>query len=343
MFLKVLFTVEKQPKKKRNMNKRRGKKLIKILITIIIFVILYYKFNIKFTSIFSDIKNWTFIFIGLFCRLVVVQGLAMNRWHIFLKYSGVNESIKTLTKISFLSSFLGVILPSSQGGDIMRMYIIEKRHSFSAEQKNTVSSSVIIERMIGFILLAGIGLICSLLTPNFPYKDRIIFIIFMINVLLWIVVFFLTNKKAYKILASKLDRIKHMKSFLLFLEKTHHSLVVFPYKKVIVPSVLLIGALQFTTIFILYLVFLAFDIHIPLYYHMALYPIIAILSIIPVSISGLGLREGFFIFFYSTINVIPDMAVKISLINYTIEVLSAVCMGGIIFICTQFHIMKKIL
>lgn len=323
------------------MNKKKIKKLVKLFVTIIIFIILYYKFDVKFFSIFSDVKYWRFIIIGIFLRLIVVQGLAMNRWKIFLKYSGVQESLWTLTKISFLSSFMGVILPSSQGGDLMRMYLIEKKHSFSVEQKSTVSSSVIIERMIGFILLAGMSLICILFTPFFPQKNIIIVIILLINLFLWSVIFILTNTYAYNIFSSLLHKIKRFKTIISFIEKTHHSLVIFPYKKVLIPSVLLIGALQFTTVFVLFLVFQAFDIYIPLYYHLALYPIIAILSIIPISISGLGLREGFFVFFYSILNISPDIAVKVSLINYSVEVLSAVCLGGLLYLSVQLHIIKR--
>ncbi len=178
------------------MKRKKTKKVLKLFFTIFIFGFLYFKFNLKLLSIFSDIKNWQFILIGCFCRLVVVQGLGMNRWKLFLKYSGVNENFWTLTKISFLSSFLGVVLPSSQGGDIMRMYIIEKRHSFSTEQKSTVSSSVLIERMIGFILLAGMGLICCFLAPIFPQKNNTFNIIFFINLFLWVTIFFLTNNTA---------------------------------------------------------------------------------------------------------------------------------------------------
>lgn len=322
--------------------KKALKKYVKLLITIGIFIYLFQKFDIKFSSIFTDIKAWEYVLLGVICRLVIVQGIGMNRWQLFLRHSGVNENIWTLTKISFVSYFMGVVLPSSQGGDIVRMYWIEKRNHFSKEQQSTASSSVLIERMIGFIILAAIGLVNCIIVPDFELKNQILLLIGLINLALWTAIFILTNRWCYEKLSAFLSKIKRFEGLLAFFSKTHKSLVTFPYRKVLVPSVLLIGALQLTTIFVLYCVFKAFGVDVPFYYHLAFYPIIAILSIIPISISGLGLREGFFVFFYTMLLVPADLCVKISLINYFCEVLSAVCVGGIIYALMQFGIVKAL-
>lgn len=322
---------------------KRYTKYLQLIATIGIYIFLFLKFDIKLSSIISDIKCGWYLLVGVFCRLVIVQTIAMNRWRIFLHCSNIEEDVWTLTKISFVSSFLGTILPSSQGGDMMRMYYIEKKHHFSKGESSTASSSVLVERMIGFFILALIGLVACSIIPNFDGKRHVLFIIIIINVSLWILIFIITNKKCYYKLSSLLTSKKRYSKILLFLEKTHHSLVVFPYRRVLLPSALLICALQITTITILYFVFCAFDISIPFYIHLAFYPIIAILSIIPISISGLGIREGFFVFFYSLVGVPSALAVKISLINYCTEVLSAAIMGGIIFGLVQFKVIKGII
>lgn len=321
---------------------KRNKKYIKILVTVALFVFLFKKFDIKVGSIITDIDNAWFILAGVLCRLVIIQAIAMNRWRIFLRCSNVEESLWTLTKISFVSSFLGIVLPSSQGGDVMRMYFIEKKHGFSKDQSSTASSSVLVERMIGFVILAFVGLVASVLIPNFDGKMRVLIIILLINLSLWAVIFIITNRWCYNKLSAFLTSKKKFSKVFIFIEKTHHSLVVFPYKKILLPSILLIGALQLTTITILYFVFCAFGLSVPYYTHLAFYPIIAILSIIPVAISGLGLRESFFVFFYSLVGVSADMAVKISLVNYIAEVLSAAIMGGILYGLIQLKVIKGV-
>lgn len=315
-------------------------KILKLLVTLGIFAFLFYKFGFKVHDIVNSIVFPWLLFVGVFLRLVIMQGIAMNRWQLFLRCSGINESIWTLTKISFISSFMGVVLPSSQGGDVMRMYFIEKRHHCSDNTPMTSSSTVLIERMIGFVMLALLGLVCTIVVPDFPNKHRVLLIIALINLGLWITIFVLTNCWCYEKISTKLLNVKYLKNVCTFVEKTHYSLVHFPYKKVLLPSVLLIGTYQFVTIVILYLVFTAFGMNLPLYQHMAFYPIIAILSIVPISISGLGIREGFFVYFYSLVGVEPQIAVGISLVNYAIDVLSGVFVGGILYGLKAIGIVK---
>lgn len=263
----------------------------------------------------------------------------MNRWQLFLKHSGVNESFFTLVKMAFMATFMGIALPSSQGGDVARMYLIEKKHKNKLNQK-TASSSVIIERMIGLSLLALIGLISSIFVPYFPNKEKVIVLISFINLGIFCIFFFLTNRWCYSIVSSLIRKIGIFKKITGFIERTHYSLVVFPYKKVLLPSVALILSLQCCTILVAYFVFLAFNVNLPLYQHMSFYPIITILTIIPVAISGLGLRESFFVYFYSLVGVSPEIAIGVSLMNYVAEVLSAAFVGGIIFGLNSLKILK---
>jgi len=309
--------------------KKHWKTAVKLVITAAIFYLIFRKFDIKLAGLFNSIQWFPYIFAALFIRLILMPFISVNRWKLFLLHSGIEERFFTLTKISFLASFYGIVLPSSQGGDMMRMYLIEKKHGH-IQQKITPSSSVLIERMIGFVLLALIGLISSILIPNYEHKEKIIILISTINLLVFLLIFILTNKWFYSIFSKLLSRINVLKSIMGFIEKTHFSMVTFPYKKVLLPSVFLILSLQFCTIFIVFLVFLSFGVDLPFYQHISFYPIICILSIVPIAISGLGLREGFFIYFYTLVGISPEIAVGVSLTNYAVQTLSSASVGGII-------------
>jgi uncharacterized protein (TIRG00374 family) len=271
--------------------------------------------------------------------LVVIHAIAMNRWKLFLKHSGIEEGFFTLAKISFMSTFMGIALPSSQGGDVARMYFIEKRHQKKTE-KNTASSSVIIERMLGFVLLAFIGLISSILVPDYPNKEKVVILISLINIFIYSAIFVLTNKWCYKLMSRLLLKVRFFTKVTGFVERTHFSLAHFPYKKVLLPSLILIFLLQCCTILVAYFVFLSFAVDLPFYQHLSFYPIITILSVIPISISGLGLRESFFVYFYALVGVAPEIAVGVSLMNYVVEVLSAALVGGVLYMLYTMKIIK---
>ena len=319
--------------------KNRLSLIIKILITIAVFMFLFIRFDIRFNDIIRSISNLYLLLLAIIVRLFINPLIYINRWKLFLKHSGIHESFFSLWKMSFISSFLGVILPSSQGGDVVRMVMIEKKHKGFTQHK-TASSSVIIERMIGFVLFSLIGLISSLFTPDYPQKEKVIITILSINIALWFILFFITNRRCYLFFSTILKKIKYIRKATEFIDKTHYSLVAFPYKKVLLSSVLLIFLLQISSILIVYLVFLSLDINLPFYQHLSLYPIISILSLIPITISGLGLREGFFVYFYSFIGVFPEVAVSASLINYFIEVIIVALLGGILYLLKMLNFLK---
>ena len=125
-----------------------------------------------------------------------------------------------------------------------------------------------------------------------------------------------------------------MKSF-------YGTIVFFPYKKNMVSTILLILCFQISTILSVYLLFKVYGVDLPLSTHLALYPIISILSMLPITISGFGIREGLFVAFYTSLGVRPDIAVSVSLMNYIILILLPALIGGGIYVIDVFKIKKR--
>ncbi|MNI75130.1 hypothetical protein D3C73_1312570 [compost metagenome] len=82
----------------------------------------------------------------------------------------------------------------------------------------------------------------------------------------------------------------------------------------------------------MYLVFRAYGYDIPFIQHFALYPVIAILTMVPITVGGLGVREGFFVYFYGLLDVPANIAVGASLANYTLMALIPATCGGFIYL-----------
>ena len=314
------------------------KKYLKLLITIAILSTIFIKFDINLGDIINRVKV-KYLIIACLVRIFISPLISINRWKTFLFHAGIEETFFSLLKISMLSAFFGIALPSSQGADAIRMYLIEKKHK-GKSLNFTTSSTVLMERIIGLVLLAFLGLIFGLITV-FPNKMHVIIIILSINVAIWLGIFTLTNQTLFNYFQNKINQSKKFARLNHFLIKTYYTFVNYPYRKVLASSILLILSLQIITVIIVYLVFLAFGVDIPFSQHLVFYPIISILSIIPISISGLGVREGFFVYFYSLIGVSADIAVSVSLINYCIEILLMAIMGGIIYIFDSIIIKKK--
>ena len=107
---------------------------------------------------------------------------------------------------------------------------------------------------------------------------------------------------------------------------------LFPIKKSLKYTIPLILAFQFSTIVCGYLVFLAFAVDLPFYNHLAILPLIQIISIIPVSISGFGIREGSFVYFYRILGVNENIAFFASLLYFSLLVLTPALIGMILYL-----------
>lgn len=309
-------------------------KIIKLLISIAILAFLFHSLDIDVKSIFCEIDNLQYVAIALIIPSVIIPVISTNRWKLFLRYVGVNEKKITLLKINFISNFQGIVLPSSQGYDVLRVYYIEKRHP---EQRGKVGSTILIERMIGFVVLCVLSLTFSLLI-DLPNKRQVVLIIGAITIALLVAIALLLNKKLNRYLSGKKFKNKYVNKCYSYFNKFATSLAYFPYKKVLLSSVGLILLFQLSTIASVFLIFKAYGIDLPFYTHISLYPIISILSLIPITISGFGIREGFFVYFYSLLGVSPEVAVSVSLMNYVVLTIVPALFGAVIYL---FDIFKK--
>jgi len=70
----------------------------------------------------------------------------------------------------------------------------------------------------------------------------------------------------------------------------------------------------------------------PFYNHLAILPLIQIISIIPVSISGFGIREGSFVYFYRILGVNENIAFFASLLYFSLLVLTPALIGMILYL-----------
>ena len=304
--------------------------VLQLLITVGVFVFLFTKFQLNLLSTLASINLWWLLLV-IVLRFVVAALIYINRWKLFLSYFSIEESFWSLLVISLKSAFLGVALPSSQGADMARMYFIERRHH-GASLDSTASSTVLIERGVGVILFSFLGLIAALFC-DFPKRGMVLMFMLAINVVLWLAILVLTNWLCYRFAMHHLSKMRFLRRVAEFVSKTYHSLLRFPYRRLIGSSLVLLLLFQVNTVLILYCIFLAFGVNqIPLVQHFAFYPVIGMLAAIPISISGLGVREGFFVYFYSLVGVVAGTAVSISLVNYFVEILLPAILGGLVFL-----------
>ncbi len=299
----------------------------KIIVSALILLFISQVVGVDFYSMIDGISNWHYLVVPLLVSLSLLPWISANRWKLFLRLNGIEESTKKLLYLIFLSNFQGFMLPGLQGGDLFRVYHIEKSHPGKI---GVAGSTVVAERMLGLLVLCLLSLFSLPFIPVVEKYFHIVVVVLAMNALVVTSLWLILSDKIYNSYSGRQVSGALASNFLRYLVLFHSALIRFPYKDVLLSSFLLIICFQLLIIMVIYFVFLAFGYYIPYMQHLAVFPVIAILSMAPITIGGLGVREGLFVYFYGLFGVPPHLAVAVSLLNYTLVTLVPVLFGGVL-------------
>ena len=308
--------------------------IIQIVISIGLLIHIFMRYNMSFLDSTSALSVSVWLILSFFLTLVLIPILSAVRWKIFLFYSGITERLKQLIKINFISIFWGIMLPSSDGFAAIRMYLIEKKHR---NLPGTSSSTIIAEKLLGFILLCFFGLFFSLFIHNIPQIAIARTFLILTTIIILLITLIITNSRIYNYVSLRLEKIIFAGKVFEYLSGMHSSLTRLPFKKILLRALPIMILVQLATFINVYFIFRAMDISIPIIYHLVFVPVIQIISLIPVTISGFGIREGAFVHFYSLIGIEPSVAFSVSILNFLILTCVPAFIGGIVSIAGQIH------
>lgn len=290
-----------------------------ISLVLLIWLIGHYGLNpLKNLFVTNDVP----FLISVLISLIIIQPAAVMRWQVFLKRSELSFTFRQLLSINYRSIFIGSLLPSSDGFAIIRAYLAEK---LSSESKGKVSGTIIMEKITGLTVLLLTALIANLMLLSFIHRTRFLYAIL---VLLFLPFLFIGIVLKFKIPATNklFDFVFRIKNTLK--ENIHgHTLLK------ALPWVLLV---QFLSYFCIIFLFRAFNLHLSLLIHLSLIPLIQISSLLPVSISGIGVRESAFVYFYSLYLSNPSIILTISLLSFVVLTIIPALLGGCIILYNSF-------
>ena len=262
-----------------------------------------------------------------FSLLLADRFLQTFKWQVLVNYQGMTVSFSHLVKILFVSNFFGLFIPSNLSIDFIRAY----RLSQATSQKVNSVSSVIIDRFISLaslLLLAQFGALAVL----FYYHQTKIGI-----AILTLGMFFLITLRIIQYAVVKEDN--WVKRIAQKWEKVRGHLaklatVVNCYQdnpNVLVNVFFLSMGSQIVRIVFTYLMAVSLGYAVSIYFFFILVPVVLILAMLPISIGGLGVREGVFVVLLSNIGITYTEAMTLSLLTYFVALLVTLP-GAFIFI-----------
>lgn len=244
--------------------------------------------------VYSTLKGMSpFAFVSAIALNVFAQFISTLRWRLLLPET---LGIKKLFSLYLIGSFFNTLLPGLIGGDAVKGFYLYK----AIGKGSLTLSSIFMDRYIGFVTLTAI---CMAAYPfGYSYLQGspvawtlpLIVLIFVIASLL---IFGLRLGKKMMILSEFYDYFHSYRN----------------NKGIIGKALLLSVFVQLSGIFAVYILALGVGEHIPFLAFLVFLPLIVMFTALPISISGIGVREGAFVLFFGLIGIRPDVATAISL------------------------------
>lgn len=247
------------------------------------------------------------------------------RWKFLVDALGMQFSLARLAQLYFIGAFFSAFLPTEVGGDVMRMYEVMRQ----SERPAAALGTVLVDRATGLLGL----LLMALAALGFSHSlvgREIAVVIVLLTVASW----------GSAVLLMQRDLLERL-GLLRFVRRVRRLEEV--YESVQACGMSAIGralavSLVLNTLLIAmnYLIALALGVRIELWYFVLFVPIVSALLMLPISMSGLGLREGAYVYLFAEAGVLTSQALTMSLIVYALRMATGL-VGGILYAVQGVH------
>jgi uncharacterized protein (TIRG00374 family) len=264
---------------------------------------------------------------------VVIVALLAYRWWVLYGIDERRPPYPYLLKISFVGVFFNNLLPGSFGGDIYRtLHMAQPQHGET--QLSRSLAIILLDRLTGLFGLVLIGAAAVLSNRVIDLPGHVGVWTFALLALFGLALYLSMNRRSYELVCRSFfwlperyriqveRRIDHLRE----------RVVVFTYRKDLVFVALSVSIGQRVIWFIsCYLVGVSLHLDIsPLFYFVAL-PIIEIVRMLPLTVQGIGVREGLYVLFFGAAGVTNSEATLLAVFIYTLLSLNGL-VGGAIYL-----------
>lgn len=279
---------------------------------ILLFVYILIKIDLR--SVLLEIQNANIYFLLIAVLLVFVMMLSETiKWFTIAKFQNIKIPFSEAFKINMIDNYYGFITPSKVGSVIRAEYL--KKYTDGYFGKGLFN--FIIDKVMDLSSIIFIAIVFS-----YNFKDKLdlpigfftaLFLFFIFGTL-----FFLKKERSeiilrviYKKLVPTRFRNQAKSSFEAFYDHV-------PKKRYFILFFLLNLFNWIINYTLAYSVGLSLGINLPFIYYLSIFPLATLVSLIPISIAGLGTREATLISLFGLFGIAATKVFSMSLITFFI-------------------------
>jgi len=292
-------------------------------------LIAYFLSRIHIERFLQTFRSANFSYIALALGVyLVTQCVSAVRWTVLSRPLGIKTPFQDLVQYYLIGMFFNLFAPSTVGGDVTRIYYLVKDEEAHAQGRpvTTVHAamSVLMDRAIGMVVLVWIGALALLLFPYYAVPHTIRTVTFLLALGL------LAGVALAPALRRFLPEDGHQLAVKLRLALRSYRL----HWRALMAAGMLSLVVHLIQAWMHTVMARALGLELPFSFCLIVYPLVGTFSAIPISLNGLGLREGGYIFLLAVVGIGTEQAIAFGILLFLIVALDSL-LGGLIFLFQQ--------
>ena len=299
--------------------------VIRIVVSAGIIAYIFTRPDTSFSVIVATIRNMNISwFIGALLVYPIAILLSSCRWQMLMKAQNIEVSYLRSLGLNYLGCFFNNFMLSLTGGDVVKAYYATK---LTEAKKTEVVTIVFVDRLLGIGGLTVMGIVSSLFVLG-NAKMHLAVIVIMCVVFLFLIIGILAfNKTLVKKLGKRVSHFKLME----VLKKIYDAVYFYKSRKKVLVAALMLSVVIWTCLISINLLLArGLDVKLSPGHFFVFIPAINIISSIPITLAGWGLREEMYQQFFETVGIQGKVAVSLS-ISYAATMILWSLVGGVLY------------
>jgi uncharacterized protein (TIRG00374 family) len=268
--------------------------------------------------------GWWLAAVGVY---LLTQLVSSVRWQLLARPLGLDRPLHQFIAFYFIGMYFNLLLPTSVGGDVVRAWYLDG----GSGRKLAAFLSVFVDRFSGLLVLLALACVavalCPIALPAWIHVSVWGTIAAAVAGLVGFSIFDFRSSIAGKVpgvnrLSHKIESVRAGSTHLLrpglVLSTTVLSLVV-----------------QASNVVLVWLVGRAIDAPVPASYYWILVPMVTLLTLLPISLNGMGVREWGTVLFLAPLGVGQGIALSLAFLWFSVFT-AASLFGGVVYLFGSF-------
>ncbi|GAC1357388.1 MAG: hypothetical protein NVS2B12_01720 [Ktedonobacteraceae bacterium] len=252
--------------------------------------------------------------------------ISAYQWQSLLIGEQIHIDLKRIVNFYLVGIAFNHFLPTGMGGDVVKAYYVGR------EGKNAVgaTSAVVMSRITGFIGMLLVSLPVLVIAHTlFPRDITLSFLIACFTLCAALIGAFCCVTLLPRFLLGRWAT-NRLFSLLIKLGQAVRTSVKQPRTMGIA---VLFGVLFHASAALNYYAYaMVLHIHVPFAFYLVAIPFVSIITFLPLSINGFGLRETAFLYIFTTIHILPATSFLLAILM-DVQTLLFGALGGCIYLC----------